>query len=174
MNGRNSQSVLYRETQRFRQVWLWLLLFSVSVFSVYSLVQQLVLGKPVGNNPASDAGLVILTVIFGLGFPVFFYLMKLTTEVRGDGLYFRYFPLHLSFRKIPWPQVKNYGVKDYRPIRDYGGWGIKRGPKGKAYNVSGSRGVHLELSDGRRLLIGSQKPEAMAAAMQLALQKRSR
>jgi hypothetical protein len=39
---------------------------------------------------------------------------------------------------------------------EYGGWGIKYGKMGKAYNVSGNRGVQLEFTDGKRLLIGSQ------------------
>lgn len=41
--------------------------------------------------------------------------------------------------------------------RDYGGWGIRYGRKGKAFNVFGSRGLQLEFTNGKRLLIGSQK-----------------
>jgi hypothetical protein len=63
-------------------------------------------------------------------------------------------------------------VQTYRPIRDYGGWGIRYGRGGKAYNVSGNRGVMLELSDGQKLLIGSQRPEELANAINLALGKK--
>ena len=37
---------------------------------------------------------------------------------------------------------------------------------GKAYNVSGNRGVQLKLSTGNGLLIGSQRPEELAQAIQ--------
>ena len=42
----------------------------------------------------------------------------------------------------------------------------------KAYNVSGNRGVYLEYSDGKKLLIGSQKPEKFAEALDLVSGKR--
>ena len=63
-------------------------------------------------------------------------------------------------------------MRSYNPIRDYGGWGIRWGTKGKAYNVSGNRGLYLEFSDGKQLLIGLQKPEEFVEALDLALDKR--
>ncbi|MBN2098945.1 MAG: hypothetical protein JW753_05030 [Dehalococcoidia bacterium] len=167
--GSGTTFCLYREVQRFWQLWLWLLVAGVSGVSIWSFVQQIILGKPFGQNPAPDVAVVIIAAIFGLGFPVLFYAVNLTTEVRTDGLYVRFFPFHLTFRRMPSESVIRYEVLTYRPIRDYGGWGIRYGRGGKAYNVSGDRGVMLELSDGSRLLIGSQKPEELANAMGLAM-----
>jgi len=158
----------YREVQRFRQPWLWLLVAAISGLSLWSFVQQIILGKPFGQNPAPDAAVVVIAAIFGLGFPALFYAINLTTEVRSDGLYVRFFPLHLSFRRIPNERLIKYEVQTYSPIKDYGGWGIRYGRSGKAYNVSGNRGVMLDLLDGERLLIGSQKPEDLANAIGLA------
>ena len=63
-------------------------------------------------------------------------------------------------------------MRQYRPILDYGGWGIRWGPgKGWAYNVSGNRGVQLELLDGKQLLIGSQNPEKLAQMIGKAMNK---
>jgi len=45
--------------------------------------------------------------------------------------------------------------------------------KGKAYNVSGNRGVQLELLNGGRILIGSQKPEELVKAINLAIGNKS-
>jgi len=162
----------YREVQRFRQPWLWLLIAAVSGVSIWSFVQQIIMDKPFGQNPAPDVGVVIIAVIFGLAFPSLFYAINLTTEVRSDGLYVRFFPFHLKFRRIAAESLTRYEVQTYRPIRDYGGWGIRYGRGGKAYNVSGNCGVMLELSDGGRLLIGSQKPEELANAINLALGKK--
>ncbi|NVL91956.1 MAG: hypothetical protein HWN71_02845 [Desulfobacterales bacterium] len=53
----------------------------------------------------------------------------------------------------------------YNPLKDYGGWGIRYGRGGRAYNVSGNRGVYLELSNGKSLLIGSLQPEELARAI---------
>ena len=162
-------NLLYSEVQHFRQVWLWLLLLSIAGVAIYGMVQQLILGKPFGNNPAPDTVLIIVVVIFGFGFPIFFYFMNLTVEVRSDGLYYRFFPFHLSFHRIPREDLRTYEVRTYSALREYGGWGIRWGPKGKAYNVSGNRGVQLELSNGKRILIGSQRPEELAEALDLAM-----
>jgi hypothetical protein len=162
-------NLLNREVQHFRQVWLWIFLISMSLFCIWGMVQQLILGEPFGNNPAPDIVLIIIVPIFGFGFPIFFYMMNLTTEVRDDGIYFRFFPVHFSFRKIALEDVRRYEVLTYNALKEYGGWGIRYGRKGKAYSVSGNRGVQLELSNGSQLLIGSQKPEELAEALSLAL-----
>jgi hypothetical protein len=105
--------------------------------------------------------------------PIFLYKTNLTTEVRNDGLYIRFFPFHLSFHRIAPEDIKEFEARTYRPLRDYGGWGIRYGREGKAYNVSGNRGVQLVLSDGKQLLIGSQRPDELTEALSLALGKQS-
>ena len=174
MGNEETGGPLYQEVQHFRQAWLWIPILSASCFCIYAVVQQMVLDKPFGNNPAPDTVLVVIAVLFGLGLPVLFYLAKLTTEVRSDGLYVRYFPFHLSFRKTPLDDLAKYEVRTYSALRDYGGWGIRHGWKGKAYNVRGNRGVQLELRKGGRVLIGSQKPEELAEAIDLALRRKGR
>ena len=165
----NSTYPLYQETQYFRQLWIWALVLFISLLSVYGAVQQIILGIPFGNNPAPDIVLIITVIIFGFGLPVLFYVTNLTIEVRGDGVYIRFFPFHSSFHKIALKDIKTFEARTYNPIMEYGGWGIRYGLKGKAYNVSGNRGVQLELSEGKKILIGSQKPEELVKAIALAL-----
>lgn len=161
----SSEFCFYREVQRFRQPWLWLLIIGVAGVSVWAVVDQIFLGETSGQGSTSDTIAVIVAAVFGLGLPVLFYATNLTTEVRSDGLYIRFFPFHLSYRRIPSERLVKYEVRTYRPIKDYGGWGIRYGRSSKAYNVSGNRGVMLELSGGERLLIGSQKPQELVDAM---------
>ena len=49
----NDHEVLYREVQRFRQPLIWIFLISIALFSIYGMVQQLILGKPFGNKQYS-------------------------------------------------------------------------------------------------------------------------
>jgi len=163
--------ILFREVQHFRQPWLWLVVLAVSGIAIYGVVEQLILGKPFGNNPAPDALVLIIGIVFGLALPMLFYVMNLTTEVREDGLYYRLFPFHWSFKRIGGSDIGKFELITYRPLRDYGGWGIRYGFNGKAYNVSGNRGVQLQLRDGRRVLIGSQKPEDLAGALQVIIRQ---
>jgi hypothetical protein len=94
------------------------------------------------------------------------YSLKLTTEVRLEGIYVRFFPLWVR-QTIPFNQITRYEARRYRPILEYGGWGVRYGWRSKAYNVRGNRGVQLELRDGQRLLIGSQRPEELARAIEV-------
>ncbi len=171
-NGRchtiaSSRGALYyfREVQHFRQTLLWLFLFCVMLLSLWEIVQQVFLGIPFGNNPAPDTVLVVIAIVFGLGFPFFFYVTNLTTEVRSDGVYLRFFPLEVSFNRIRPENIKEWEAVVYRPIREYGGWGIRYGKKTKVYNVSGNQGVMLTLANGKRLLIGSLRPDELAEAI---------
>ena len=70
-------------------------------------------------------------------------------------------------RVIPIAEVAKVEARKYNALKEYGGWGIK-GWSGKkmAYNVKGSWGVELTLKDGRRVLIGTQKPQELAAAVE--------
>ena len=171
MVGIHDRGIIFREIQHFRQIWLWALLTSISLLIIYAMVQQLLLGKPFGSNPAPDLALVIIGIIFGLGFPIFFYFLNLTTEVRKDGLYYRFSPFHRSFRRIALEDLTSYEARTYSPVKNYGGWGIRYGQGGIAYNVSGNRGVQLELANDKRILIGSQRPEELAEAIRRALGK---
>lgn len=120
--------------------------------------------------------MLVLFVGFGVLFPLFFHSLKLVTEVREDGLYVRFYPLHSSFRNFPFESIWNFEALTYSPIRDYGGWGIRCGPKGDAYNTSGNRGVLFELVEGnrtRRLMIGSQTPEKLALTVRQGMELKS-
>ncbi|HUT30209.1 MAG TPA: DUF6141 family protein [Sedimentisphaerales bacterium] len=157
------KDVIFREVQSFG---LWIRLFSVASM-LFGVVIMLYAKATSGslNEPLSillTGGLALLL----LGLAVLFFVVRLETEVRRDGLYFRFFPIHIHYKKLRAGELVDCYARQYRPIREYGGWGIRCGLKGgRAYNVKGNRGVQLVLDDGRRLLIGSQKPDQLAEAI---------
>ena len=162
--------VYFREAQTFRQPWIWTLLMVLTLAAVvcfgYGMIKQLVFGQPWGDRPMSDIALAIvgpLVILFTIGMTYLFLKLKLVTEVRDDGLYIRFFPL--SRQIIRYENIEESYVRTYRPLMEYGGWGIRYGRKGKAYNVSGNQGVQLKLSGGKQLLIGSQQPKKLADAI---------
>jgi hypothetical protein len=160
----------FEETQSFRQWWLLVLLLLVLAASVgafgWGIYQQLVLGRPWGDRPLSDGALVgaaavtiplVLLLVGGLWF------MRLTVRVEQDALAIRFAPF--TRRRIPWSDVLAFAAVTYHPVREYGGWGIRGFASNRAYNVSGNRGVRLRLAGDRRLLIGSQRADELAAAI---------
>jgi hypothetical protein len=122
----------------------------------------------------SDTALAVtgtLLIVLEIGIVAMFAAMKLITEVRSDGLYIRFLPFHLSFRRIPLEDMAGFEARMYRPIREYGGWGIRFGRGGRAYNVSGNRGVRIDYANGKHILIGSQRADELAAAIGSVLRK---
>ena len=166
MNQEKGPGLLYREVQQFRQVWIWVIVVVLTGSVWYATVEQLLLQRPFGDRPMLDMLLLIYWLIFGMGLPALFFFGQLVTEVRADGIYLRFSPFHRTFRSIAFTEVKRCEVRTYRPIREYGGWGIRYGRQGQAYNVSGDRGVQIELLHGKRLLIGSQRAEELWRAIQ--------
>ena len=171
MNKTNNIVVKFREIQRFRQKWLWIaivvVLLGLIISFGYGMIEQLVFGHSWGNRPMSDTALAILgplMILLGIGISWLFLRLKLHVEVREDGVHINFVPL--ARQTVPFRDIVSCEVRTYRPMREYGGWGVKYGRAGKAYNVSGNRGVQLKLSSGKGLLIGSQRPEELAQAIQ--------
>jgi hypothetical protein len=156
--------VIFREEQRFRQWWLWLLVLGIAAVAWWGFVQQIVFGEPLGTNPAPDWLMWVLLIIFGIGFPAFLLLLRLITEVRNDSVYIRFVPLRT--RTIAFSEIEHVKARTYSAVREYGGWGIKGWSRNKiAYNVSGNEGVELTLTNGQRVMIGSQRAPELAAAI---------
>ena len=160
------------EEQQAGPPWVRLLAGSVSLLAggtaIYGAYQQLYLRRPFGNHPMSDRGLVIFTIamlVFVVAMVLLFFKMRLTTRVDAQQIHVRMLPF--LNRRIPLSQVARWEPCTYRPILDYGGWGVRYSwrQKGWAYNIRGNRGLRLELTSGRRLLIGSRRPEEFAAAL---------
>lgn len=166
MNQEKGTSSMYREVQQFRQVWIWVIISALAGLVWYAAMMQFLLHRPFGGIPMPVILLVIFWFIFGIGLPALFFFSQLVTEVCDDGIYIRFFPFHRTSHRIAFTEVKQFEVRTYRSFREYGGHGIRYGSKGKAYTVSGDRGVQIELLNGKRLLIGSQRAEELWRTIQ--------
>jgi hypothetical protein len=160
--------LLFQEVQKFP---LWLRLVIVAGILPMVSVCWFVLTETASEHAPGGAFIIFFCLVFMVILPVaiaaLFLMLKLETQVRRDGLYVRFFPIHIRYRKFEREVLFEYFSTTYSPIREYGGWGIRFGAKGKAYNVSGSQGVQLVFKDGKRLLIGSQQPDKLGEAMEL-------
>jgi hypothetical protein len=166
---------LYKETQTFRQPWMWIFIFlfaaAAIVYFAIGINRQIIQGKPVGNNPLSDTGLIAMGLLtFLIVFMIVFLVMKakLIVEISENSIQFRFHPFINKYKVIDRREIERFEVRKYRPIRDFGGWGIRTGfrKNGIAYNVSGNLGLQLYLINGKKILIGTQRKDAINRAMQ--------
>lgn len=135
----------------------------VTVLSWYLFIQQIALDRPLGTKGSPAWLAVAQLVVFGFGMPAFGASVRLITEVTPDALWVKLAPFR--GRLIPLDTIATAFAREYSPMREYGGWGIRTSSEGRAYNASGNKGVQLVLKDHSRVLIGSQKPEELVAAL---------
>lgn len=151
--------ILFAERQRYKQWWLWLILLSINGLFLFAVFKQVVGGQQFGEKPMSNTGLLISTG-FTIFLSILFFNFQLETIIKRDGIYVRFFPYFTKFKHYPWDKLSKSFVRKYSPIREYGGWGLRIGSfeKGNAYNISGDKGLQLEFTNNKKLLIGTNKP----------------
>ncbi|MBR5470034.1 MAG: hypothetical protein IKU78_06160 [Paludibacteraceae bacterium] len=135
---------LFLEKQRFTQWWLWLIMILVVASAFY--YEESTLEK-----------IVVLVILI----PFFLFVLNLETEISSEGISVRFFPFHLKKKFFAWDEIVKAEVREYSPLLEYGGWGIRRGKSGVAYNVKGNMGLQLVLKSGKKILIGTQKTEEL-------------
>lgn len=158
--------LLFSETQKFKQWWLYLILLGLPGIFLYGIFKQVIGGQQFGNSPMSNTALIVTTVITFL-LSISFFVFRLDTKIKKDGIYVRFFPIHLSFRYYAWNKISKCYVRQYNAMAEYGGWGFRLGlfGKGRAFNMSGNKGLQLEFSNNKKLLIGTNKPEELTKVL---------
>ena len=154
-------SKAFKETQKFSQWWLWLILLFIGALPILGIYKQLIIGEKFGDKPMSDLGLIIFAV-FVFSLIAMFWFMQLKTEIDQNEIRMRFFPL--VKKRVSWEEIKNAEIVNYGFV---GGWGIRLSTKyGTVYNIKGDKGLAIELLNGKNFLIGTQKPNELTAMLE--------
>lgn len=171
----HDSELVYAEVQRFNQWWIYALLAIVVIIEIVAmgnaLVQQLVYDKPWGTKPMSDAELIISAIfaLIALSFAIGLILAcHLDLRIYIDGIYFRYFPFHWAYRKVIWNELDSIICKTYKPLIEYGGWGIRWNFKSWAYTVRGNECIELRQGSAKVILGTCQLHNVRSALQSLA------
>ncbi len=150
---------IFKEEQRFTQTWLKVLLAISIVVPVITVVT-----KYLEENSQMTTNEFVLTLL-GISISIaFIFFFKLKTRIDEVGIHYQFSPFHFKMKIIQWKEIKKVQVRNYDPILEYGGWGLKGGffwnkEKGKCANISGDIGIQIEFKNAQKLLIGTQKKE---------------
>jgi hypothetical protein len=164
-------AVVYREEQNFDWRY-YAATAALEAFVVFTLYWCHLRGQDPALGGSAKQLVLAAFALVGLGLPPLVVLgfLRMTTEVTPSDVrvWFGWVPTYR--RLVPVAAVQKIEVVSYRPLLDHGGWGVRSGRDGeRVLSARGNRGVRLDLSDGTRLLIGSQRPEALALAIEGAL-----
>lgn len=145
---------IFYEEQKFDQKWLRILIF-------VSFVAFILLFFFVKNG-------YIIGGLIGIPIVVLILLLKLKTIITAEGITVRFFPLYVFDKTLPWSSIASLHVRKYRPLTEYGGWGVRFSQKyGLAFTTKGRNGLQIELKNGKKLLIGTQKSEKLKEILPL-------
>jgi hypothetical protein len=162
--------LLYREVQTYAWPWPGMLIVLVGLVTFgavlvpfsHGMWQQLVLGRPWGDRPMPDGMLYVvgpLAILLSL-LPFAVLFTRLLVEVRTDGIRLEL----LSFkgpRVIPPGEVQRAALARIGPV----GWGESRQGRRLVYRISGSEGVELELTNGKKVVVSSEHPRRLLEAV---------
>lgn len=174
-------TILFSETQRFRQ---WYVLAFILVFNAafgLGVAQSFGYfdnwrtengssttisidknGGVVRTEPMSDTMVIALAIgIFLLSIVIL--ATSLKVEIKKEGVYVLYFPYFFSPTYYAWKDINKAYIRTY--VKDKSNKGFYETEEGTVMRVSGNIGLQLELTDGRKLLIGTQQPENMENAL---------
>lgn len=145
--------IVYREFNHFHP-WVWGIIWGATLMSVFVVLRSGVLALGVT---------ALLPVLF------WFLFGKLTVEVRRDSLHLHFGRWGWISRTVAYADIDDAEAVTYRPLWEFGGWGIRGWGKKKAWTTRGDQAVRLELADGNVLYVGSQTPARLLERLQTAI-----
>jgi len=131
----------FHEEQKFSE---WFAVLGILLFLIlfFSLRDEL------------STGILFLILITSILPFALILLTKLKTTIDHNGIEVSFFPL-VKHKQFTWSEdIIDAEVIKYAPIKDYGGWGLRKSFKnGTAYNVSGNQGIKLLLSNQKLSIV---------------------
>ncbi len=178
VENKKQSKIFFNEEQRLTdgsEKWIFVVVYVLVIGILgYGIMKQLVLGRPWGSHPMSNSGLLLtfsVVILFLDGIVFLQTRTRLIVYIDNQGIHYR-FPVFIrKERLIKKDQIAGYDVIEYHPLKELGRWGLRKSTiyrmadKGITYKIRGNIGLKLLLFDGRRFLLGTQRPEAMKRAM---------
>ena len=146
---------IFVEEQPFDHSWIWIMLGLETV----AILLPLILTGQAWWVILIGAAVMLMTLVIMSS-------LKLKSRIDDEGIHYRMSPFHWSDKTIHWAEVDRAYVREYNPMLEYGGWGIRYGRHGKAFNVKGNKGIQVIRKDGKQILIGTQLHDQAVKALE--------
>lgn len=146
---------IYKEIQKFNSPLVWIIVGIAVIGGILALSVPAAQNEqlPVIAKLLIGSALIILILMFLYGY--------LKTDIDESGIKIEMKILFKFGRIIRWDEIQTIKVDKYRPILEFGGWGYRIGWKSVAYNCRGNDGLIIMLKNGRKVVVGTQKPDEL-------------
>lgn len=152
------------EKQKFNNIWIWLIILSFNSITIFAFVQQIMLGNPFGSNPAPNL-LLILTLITTTALLIMLIVIYLKITIDDSKIEVQFYPF--LKREILFKDIKKVELLNYKPIKEYGGWGFRYGQDGEAFSISGTLALSITLLNGKKVLLGVKNKNTYTSFIEL-------
>ena len=155
--------IFFEEKQYFRQWWARLLTITMLGDALWQLLQAILQIKKTPELSVSLWNIIPpILLIFAV---VLLRIISLQILITDKGIGVRFYPFRRRYKLYLWEDIKKVYIRDYEPMREYGGWGVKGFGGNRALNVTGIIGLQIVFINDNRLLIGTQKKETLKDAL---------
>lgn len=130
----------YRERQKMDDIIVYIILAVMALANliIYRFYQ------------VSDLSFFYMSVLTLIFFLLVSTILQLTVNISGEGISYRFFPFHRKEKIIKWDDIKYVELMNFRPLRDYGGYGIRFNLGSKAYIIRGKKGLKIYWKNDRK------------------------
>jgi hypothetical protein len=154
---------LFREVQRLPLRRTAIVVAVPPLGMLALLIWQVVLGHPGAKNSISNGNVIGWTIFLWLVY-LRLITVRLVTEIRNRVLIVALRGLGRK-RRVPLDRIQSVEIIDHDPVREFGAYGIRTTRASTAYLAGGRGAVRLSLSGGSKLVVGSNRPDELAAAL---------
>ncbi len=138
----------FRENMPIRRKWILIILALEILFFATVIYFQIIKGMPFGPYPVTDTGVIIISILFIL--PIFSLLfIRLHIQINRQGFFYKMSPLERKGHLIESSEIAKYYIR-------------RRGNKKKP---GSTKGLYLELVNGKHLFFPSQNTSQLLQAM---------
>ena len=162
----------FTEEQKNDSWWFRIIMAGIWLVSVIPVCASAFQELQKDNGDKELLYVALFTTIFVSVIIWFVSSFRLKTKIDSSGVYIQFFPKMRKWKFIPKETIGRYEVKEFRPFREFGGWGAKRNwrRRSQAYTISGRTGIRLFLTNGKEVLIGTQQKQSAIYALRKLMQ----
>ena len=138
------EKVYFKETQSFNKKLPIGILTILFLAWIIAMIWQIYLDHPIGPYPVNNLGIVLIGFVLLSPFVLMLFL-RMETQIRPDGVFYKLKPLEFSWHKIAKENIVSYAI---------------------AKGTNGKQLIKLSLKNGKDILIGTANKEKFLSTLE--------
>lgn len=158
----NAPRTLFIEVQRYSVLFHVLVSLFLAGAAAVIIIQ---LWLAVRTHTFSK-GLIFGALLFFGALVFVFSINLMQTRITEKNIRISFGELGIFRKNIPIQNIEKFEAVTFSPMKDFLGYGIRRGKDGTwCYTFRGKQAIRIQLSNGNKYLIGTEKPEEFKNAL---------